>query len=218
MFKQKKTNPVDQVIMAQVEDVKKCLVHFEDFMRAACTENCDRETLKSLSVSVCNAESDADLSLRRMIDSLYGASFLPSTRTELIDIASSCDKVANKCEFFVKKMISQHFRIPQSYAADFLKITEISSKQFDVLESAISQLFSNYNSFVKDHSILDEIRNLESQVDEIEEGLYDRTYSPDTDLATSIQTERFIEIVSDISDIIENIADKLQIMLVSRKA
>ena len=33
-----------------------------------------------------------------------------------------------------------------------------------------------------------------------------------------MQTARFVELVCDISDVIENIADKIQIMLITRKA
>ena len=79
-------------------------------------------------------------------------------------------------------------------------------------------MFSDFGQLLKDHTILDEIRKLETKVDVIELKLYDKVFSMDIGLAERMQMTQFIETICDISDVIENIADKIQIMLVSRKA
>ena len=48
--------------------------------------------------------------------------------------------------------------------------------------------------------------------------LLKRVYELDNDLAYNVQLANFIEQTCDLSDIIENIADKIQIMLITRKA
>lgn len=218
MFTKKKENSVHVLIMEQINDVENCLVQFQSFIRAASTPQTGIETLRTLEEGIANAEAVADKSLRKMIDSLSGGSFLPSTRQDLISIATSCDKVANKCELYAKKAVCQKFIFPADFTDDLTEIVSITIDQFAVLEKSISRLFSDFGQLLKDHTILDEIRKLETKVDVIELKLYDKVFSMDIGLAERMQMTQFIETICDISDVIENIADKIQIMLVSRKA
>lgn len=213
----KKGKAAEAMISEQLKDVKECLVSFESFIRAACTTDVNFDTLDALAASVGLKESTADDSLRSMIDALGEGIYLPSTREDLIDIATMCDKVANKCESAANMVVFQQFTIPTEYDESMIKIMEITHKQFDILESAVKTLFTKVDVLVKDHKILDDIRALESEVDAIEQGLYRKIFKRDMPLAERTQLASFIDLVSDISDITENIADKIQIMLISRK-
>ena len=99
-----------------------------------------------------------------------------------------------------------------------MKIIAITREQFNVLKKSVLQLFMNFSDLLKDHKILDDIRAYESQVDAIEQSLYKKVFVLDMGLAERVQLAKMIEYLSDISDIIENIADKIQIMLITRKA
>ncbi len=218
MFKKTETHNIHKLIMTQINDVENCMMKFESFVRAACATDADTEILHSLCQEVCEQESIADISLRRMIDSLAGTSFLPSSREEIIEIASICDRVANKCEAFAEMVLVQNIKLPDGYCDSLLEIMSILKVQFDLLKDAISKLFDNFGPFLKDHSILDQIREQESKVDDIERQLYKKTYALDMGLAERMQLANLIEHLCAISDLIENIADKIQIMLVTRKA
>ena len=217
MFKRTKNNEVHAFIMAQIRDVEACMRSFENFIRAASSSATDADTLQMLCDDVCKKEDVADISLRRMIDSLAGTSFLPSSREDLIAIATSCDKVANKCEYVALTAVYQHFRFSEGHANDLLRIITITHKQFDLLEESISLLFSRFGDLLKDHSILDQIRSLETDVDHIEQKLYKDIFLMDLDLAHQMQLANYVESLCDLSYIIEDIADKIQIMLVTRK-
>ena len=217
MFKKTKNNEVHAYIMEQIKDVEACMRSFENFIRAASSPGTDAETLEMLCNDVCKKEDVADRSLRRMIDSLVGTSFLPSTREDLISIATSCDKVANKCESVALMAVYQHFRFPEDHANDLLKIISITHKQFDLLEESISLLFAKFGELLKDHAILDQIRALETEVDIIEQNLYKDIFRMDMDLAHQTQLVHYVDELCDLSDQIEDIADKIQIMLVTRK-
>lgn len=214
----RKNSDVHTLIMEQIADVEKTLVNYESFMRAATTEGVQNETLRSLMKGVFDAEDIADCSLRAMIDSLAEGSYLPSTREDLISIATSCDKVANKCETIAKIMVQQRIVLPTENAEDIMKTVEISRKQFSILEESISMLFSKFNALQKDHSILDRIRALETEVDVIEDRLQDTLFASDRSLAEKLQLSELYVFFGDISDIIEDIADKIQILLIARKA
>ena len=216
--KSAKTNTVHVLLLEQLRDVESCLRYFESFMHAACTPETVYETLKSLALNVSDAEAKADVSLRKMIDSLQGHAYLPSTREDIISVATSCDKIANACEGIANHVVYQHFSFPSQFADDFLSIISITHDQFEVLEKAITRLFTNFGEMLRDHSILDEIRKFESMVDKIEHKLNEAVYTLDIELAARMQLAKYVESLADISDTIENIADKMQIMLITRKA
>ena len=218
MFSKKKNNLVHTLIMEQISDIENCVINFDSFVRALCVADTPYETLENLATAIGKAEAIADDSLRRMIDSLEGGMFLPSTKEDIIYIATNCDRIANKCEGMAKTAVFQKFRFPQEFTEDLLNILSITHTQFDILEKSISGLFSDFNVMLKDHSILDEIRAEESKVDAIEEKLYKKIFELDVELAKQMQISNFVEMISAISDLIENIADKIQIMLVTRKA
>ncbi len=216
MFK-KSNNNVSELILEQLKDVEGCLINFENFMRAATTKDAKFETLRALYEGVHQMENSADRSLTVMIESLGGA-YLPSTREDLITIATSCDRVANKCEHTAMMMVFQKFVFPEEFNADIMEMLKITRNAFELLEKAIDKLFANLGGLIKDHSILNEIRDEESKVDKIEEALYEKVYNLDLPLAERRQLGDFVDLIADLSDIIENIADNIQIMLITRKA
>ena len=218
MIAKKKNNRVHELFTDQIKDVETCLIQFESFLLATTTKGTAFETMQALSGAVAQAEATADESLRRMIDSLAGTSLLPSTREELIEIATSCDRIANKCEHAANMIVFQRFRFPDAYTQDVMKIVSITREQFAILKKSVLQLFMNFSELLKDHKILDDIRTHESQVDAIEQNLYKQIFQLDMGLAERTQIAKMVEYLCDISDIIENIADKIQIMLITRKA
>ena len=218
MFKKSKNDNVYELITEQLRDVKSCLTSFEDFMRVATSSEDNSIALRALCDTVYEKEHQADITLRRMIDSLSAAMYLPSTREDLISIGTSCDKIANKCEDICYMVVLQNFRFPEEYYADILEILSITHKQYELLEKSISLLFARMGDFMKDYSILDDIRDYESAVDVFERKLLEKTYSRGMELAECMQLTGFIEDLCDLSDITENIADIIQIMLVTRKA
>ena len=219
MFLKPDNSKVHNMITEQIKDVEGCLKAYEKFLKAACKPETVTETLEALCDGVHQMENAADRSLRAMIDSLSDGAFLPATREDLIAIATSCDKVANKCEHTALQLNLEEFRFPVEYAKDLEAIMAATTEQFATLEKAIGMMFSNFGAMLKDHSILDEIRAGESKVDAIELSLLKTIYGKkELRLSERQQIAKFVEWICDISDIVEDIADKIQIMLITRKA
>lgn len=214
----KKNSSVHSLIMDEIRDVEKCVAVFENFMRAATTQGTQMQTLGSLCEGVMVAEGEADDSLRAMILSLSKGAYLPSTREDLIEIATSCDKIANKCETVARRIVQQQIHFPSEYVQEVQQIFTITKEQFGILEDCISMLFSQMHQLMKDPSKLNRIRDLESQVDDIEDHLYRSVFATQLELAAKMQIANIVELLCDLSDIMENIADKIQIMLIARKA
>ena len=56
----KKNSNIHTMIVEQIKDVEKCIIHFENFMRAATTAETVHETLRALFIGVQDAEAEAD--------------------------------------------------------------------------------------------------------------------------------------------------------------
>ena len=216
MFRRK--SDVHTLIMEQIKDVEKCIFEFEKFMEAATTPETIPETLVELVEGVKSAEDVADKSLRAMIDSLSDGAYLPSTREDLISIGTSCDKIANKCEYVAKTIVFQRFDFPEEFAQDVVDILSITKQQFEILEEAIGMLFQKMSALQKDTSILDNIRALETDVDHIEDKINTQIFQMNLALAEKMQVAHIVEHLCDLSDIIEDVTDKIHIMLIARKA
>ena len=216
MFRKK--SDVHTLIMEQIKDVEKCILEFEKFMEAATTPETIPETLIELVEGVKSAEDVADKSLRAMIDSLSDGAYLPSTREDLISIGTSCDKIANKCEYVAKTIVFQRFDFPEEFSQDVVDILSITKQQFEILEEAIGMLFQKMSALQKDTSILDKIRALETDVDHIEDKINTQIFQMNLALAEKMQVAHIVEHLCELSDIIEDVTDKIHIMLIARKA
>ena len=181
------------LISEQIKDVEECLIQFESFLRAATVEETAPETLRVLAAGVVKCE-------------------------DIIALACSCDRVANKCELASKRIVTRRVRFPKEFANDLIEIISLTKQEFALLSQGITMTFTQLNAFMKDHHLLDEIRMLESRVDVIEEKLYEAIYAMDMEPALQDRLAEMVELVCDSSDIIENIADQIQIILITRKA
>lgn len=216
MFAKNTANKVQNVVLAQLKDIEAAIFNLDEYVQELVKEDAGKESLRPLLDKVHEAENAADRTLRQMIDSL-DSSFLPATRTELIELGSVCDSIANKCLHFAQSVLFQGFKFPEAFAHDILEIVRLTKAEFALLVVAVGKLYGDFGSLLKDHSILDEVRGLETQVDALEESLTQRTYALDLSLAEKMQIAGHIDTLCDVSDVIENVADKVQIILVARK-
>ena len=217
-FNKVNKNKDQQMIMNQIKDVDSCLTCFENFMTVAVQSDAKGDVLEKLSQSVHQKENEADNSLRAMVDSLAEGGYLPSTREELVSLATNCDKIANKAEELVRNMCIQKFAFPAFCKERVLNVVANTKKMMDLLEESISRMYEDFGGLLKDHAILDDIRALESKVDVDEQSMLREVYAMNLGLAEKQQMAQFIDWLCNISDIQENIADRIQVMIITRKA
>ena len=216
MFKktgQKIWNLVDQ----HLGYVFECYCAFEKFMedflggKPACEMEDQYHEIDKL-------EGAADDVRRRLIKAFLEGSLLPSTRKEILDIVGRMDKIANKCQDIACKLVHENVSIPQAYCANMLEITKITKEQYLMMKRALKILFDDYEQLIKNESILDDIMQKEYEVDKLEDATTIALYKDETlDLAEKNHLKYFLGHLADISDMLEDIADHIQIIVVLRK-
>lgn len=197
-------------------DVVECLNKFEEYLKALFS-GASLDQLKSMKVAIDNCEHAADEELRHVVD-LLSDFFLPTTRSNLIAIVQSTDSVANISQSIARRITIEKANLPECVHSDILEIVKISKVQLDILYKSVDLLLNNYKKIFKDRKILDDIRAEESKIDSIEQMLYERIFDLDLPLYEKIYYRDFVAHICNISDVIEDIADKIQIMLVERES
>ncbi len=213
----KKDNRVQNCFEDHHHSVAECLEDMQDFFKELFSEKCDKHKLESIYVSIDSSESAADKELRHIVDLLSG-SFLPMTRSNLIAIVQNTDDIANACQSIARRVLLEKIQIPKELHHDILEIIEITRGQLDILYKAVDKLLNNFGSLLKNKKILDDIRREESRVDNIEEMLHERIFDMDITLTEKIYYRDLVSRIGQISDIIEDLSDRMQIMLVEREA
>ena len=97
-----------------------------------------------------------------------------------------------------------------------LEIIDITRGQLDILYKAVDKLLNNFSDLLKNKKILDDIRREESRVDNIEEMLHERIFEMDLSLTEKIYYRDLVSRIGQISDIIEDLSDRMHIMLIKR--
>ncbi|MEG0541630.1 MAG: TIGR00153 family protein [Angelakisella sp.] len=162
-------------------------------------------------------EKEADAARRAVVNEFLSGGMLPQTRTELLRLVELNDGVANKAQDVSRQIVYECVTFPDALKPDIKKMVDLTLQQLEALSHAIELLFSNYEQLIKDNSILEEVKNFEGLVDEDELQLIRAIFAMDIHLAEKNHMKYFVSKIADISDLIEDIADAIQIMVVLRK-
>ena len=213
----KKNDKISNAFYDHHEKVAEAFEGLEKFFDILFSENPDQHLLESAKVAISNAEGAADKDLRHVI-MVMKDSFLPITRKNMIGLVQSTDEIANTCEDIARQIFLEDIVIPKALRHDIKEIYEVTEQQLSLMYSAIDMLLNDFKKISKDRKILHDIREKESAVDNIEELLHERIFDMDISLTEKIYYRDLIESICQISDLIEDIADQISVILIEREA
>lgn len=167
-------------------------------------------------------ETEADSIVRNFMRCLCSGAFLPLFRKNIFQMVSSVDKVANAAENACDFCLSQRPEIPENLKGAFDDITQANMEMFPLLKEAVESLnlgiFGNAaDDEVHFQEIVKNISMNESNIDDLEWKLTREIFNADLPLANKMHLHAFLSHITAISDLIEDVADRLMI-LISREA
>lgn len=217
MFFRNQVGKVYTLVDEHFDDVSRCFDAYEAFMEEYLNTP-QSQRCHDLYATVDNLERDADVARRTLIREVGNTIIPGNTKTEIMSLVQMIDGVANICQDAARLIILERVVLPEAYRDDVRRIVAITRDQLNLLDEASSDLFNDYSSLEVEGGILGKIKRKESDVDEIELSLIKTLFESDMSLAEKLFYRNFLSRVCDISDLIENIADQIQIMVVSRKS
>jgi len=215
-----KEKKVKELIDEHMEKVGDCLGCFIGCLEAFLVN--DKAKSEAIHENCDYAETEADILRRKIGDYLYSGAFLPIERKDIYMLSEYVDKIANKAENTSDVVVYQHPHIPEAYKEAFRKIIATLDKMFRFLQEAV-KLFTPEDT-LESHETLTEIREhisaigvMESEIDKEEEALMRTIFSSELPLSQKMQIERFLRRITEVSDVIEDAADRLNILVIGEK-
>jgi len=219
MFSEKERK-VKQLIDDHVEQVGDCLSCFRGCFEAFLENDAIRS--ESIHENCDYAETEADILRRKIGDALYSGAFLPMERKDVYMMTESIDKIANKAETASDVVVYQCPEVPNDYKGDLHDIVETIADMFKTFREAALK-FTPDDSLQTEGNLaairekITTIGVMESEVDKKEEALLRTIFRSELPLANKIQLERFVRHITAISDVIEDAADRLYVLVIRER-
>ncbi len=213
MFFDKKEQQVKEFMKEHLGKVEECLGLFEKTIRIYLDgklEEADRG-----SYSVHKKEHEADDCRRKILAKLAEGAFLPFFREDFISIVELVDKIANRAKTVTQTMILEAPKVPEEMEGEVESLTKTVVSTLEPLMKIFDQASLNLESTAK---LIEEISIREQEADAIEFKLLKKIFREvDIPTADRIILASFIRTISEVADAVENVGDRIQI-LISKQA
>jgi predicted phosphate transport protein (TIGR00153 family) len=160
--------------------------------------------------NVNELESEADTLLREIREMLYSGAYLPQIRGDIYGLMSTIDDVNNKAEDCFDFFHYQGPEIPTEYAAEIGVLLDLTMECFDSFEKALKAYFGPKDKLNKVRKHSKRVRELESETDEIKRTMTARIFKSSMDKGEKIHLHSSLRRITNISDAIEDAADRLE--------
>ncbi len=215
MFFQKK-NDLKNTFAPFNQATSSSLINFSKFIEIYFKDN-QSPSLEKIYEKINEDEHASDILRRDLISNLTNIPMLPKTRGELLELLILLDEIPNACQEISRQIICEAAILPSFTSTYITNIVSITLKQHQSLLLALENLFVDYELLLKETQTLTVISNLEKEVDYVEISLIKEIFQSDLPLAEKMYFKEIINKICDISDLIEDIADSIQVMAVLRK-
>ncbi len=209
MFFDKKEQRVKEFMQKHVDKIKECLVLLEKTIGLHLEGK--REEANVSSYNLHEKEHEADEIRRDIISKLADGAFLPFIREDYIGIVEMIDNIANGAKMVTQTMVIQEPNIPPEMHAD---IKGLASRVVATMEPLVKLVEGPMLDKPKSMALIQEISTREQAADAIEFKLLKYLFHESgIPLAEKIIIGELIKMISEIADEIENVGDRIQVLI-----
>ncbi|MCX6355296.1 MAG: TIGR00153 family protein [Candidatus Aureabacteria bacterium] len=213
MFWDKKEQQVKDFMKEHLGKIKECLQVFEKTINIYLDGK--EEEANTSSYNVHKEEHAADEIRRKILAKLSEGAFLPFFREDYIGIVELVDKIANRAKTVTQNLVIECPKIPEEMHDD---IRLLAHKAVVTIEPLIALFEVPLLDKEKSMVLIQEISTREQAADAIEFKLLKHLFKESKiSLAEKIIIGTTIKMISEVADAIENVGDRVQI-LISKQA
>ncbi|WP_299733944.1 TIGR00153 family protein [uncultured Endozoicomonas sp.] len=206
-------------IQKHISTVHECALQLEPFFLAVFASDWDEAEV--LQQKITKLENKADAIKRRIRLSLPKSLFLPVPRTDLLEIVTVQDKVANRAKDIAGLMIGRKMMVPESMHDAFIAYVRLSIKTSAQALTAIHELDSLLETGFQGREVdlvermVEELNSIENETDQdqvkVRRLLFDIEQTlPPIDV---IFLYKIIDWVGDLADRASRVGSHLQLLL-----
>ena len=159
-------------------------------------------------------ESDSD-ALRRAIEAqLYSQTLIPESRGDVLGLLENLDSVLNLFEGALWGLSIENPDIPPELHGDYAALVDQATAAVESLVLACRAFFRNVDA-VGDH--MHKVMFFEKEADKVSTKLKRRIFDSDLELAHKLHLRHFVEMIDNVADHSEDVADRLAIYAIKRQ-
>ncbi len=215
MIFNKKEREVEEMVIGHLKVVEKILQQFKDMIDYYLERrDLEDKVFKEKARSIDNLEHQADEAKREIENRLFEGAFLPIHREDYVVLVDRIDEIANKTEDVADLMVLTRPRIPEFLVGDFRRIIEATVETFVPVMKLIQTFREDIDRVMED---VKTISRKEQEVDQILWDMVKKLFKSDLDLCEKLHLREVMVSIADISDLIEDAADRFRMMVIKRK-
>lgn len=158
-------------------------------------------------------ESKAD-SLRRSVETqLYTQTLIPESRGDVLGLMENLDSVLNDIEGALWSFSIEAPEIPAEFHGDFASLADKSTMAVESLVLASRAFFRDIEA-VGNHN--HKVLFYEKEADKVGTRLKRAIFASDLPLSRKAQLRNFVEVIDNVADMSEDVADRLSIYTIKR--
>jgi len=158
-------------------------------------------------------EHEADHDRKYVKTELYTYSLMPESRGDVLGLLENMDKLIDTSKEVLYNFSIERPNIPKIFKADYIDLTENTTKCVENLIIATRAFFVS-SPIIKDH--INKVEFYETEVDKITTKIKTEIFSSDLRLSEKQHLRFFVHTVERISDMAEDISERISISVIKR--
>ncbi len=215
MFGPSPIKPIEQHIRKAHQCAKQLYPFFEAIL------NKDWKTAKNIKEKIITLEKEADVIKRDLRLNLPTGLFLPVSRTDLLELLSAQDKIANTAEHIAELIVSRHMTIPDELTSLFmpflhrcLDASKQACKAINELDELLETGFRGNEVKIVNEMIvtLDEIEHdSDEQLSEIRHAIFD--LEKKLSAIDTLFLYKLVQWIGELAEHAQTVGARLQILI-----
>lgn len=189
------------------------------FVEAVCEENWTKAS--ELRVQISQLEKDADEIKREVRMNLPRGLFLPVERTDLLELITQQDKIANKAKDISGQFLGRELAIPSQIQPSFVAFVDRSIDAIAQAAKAINEFDELLETGFRGREVelvermITELDSIEDDTDSMQISIRQELRKIEDELnpIDVMVTYRMIEWIGDLADLAERVGSRLELML-----
>ncbi|MDE1461958.1 TIGR00153 family protein [Spartinivicinus poritis] len=215
MFGRSPIGPIQQ----HIAKVHECATQLVPFINAAMSDNW--EEAAKIQADIANLEGEADVLKKEIRLSLPKSLFLPVPRTDLLDIITVQDKVANRAKDIAGLMLGRQMSIPaelqpefKDYIARSVDTSAQALKAMSELDELVETGFSGREVDIVE-KMIEDLDAIESDTDKIQVAIRAKLFQLEKQLppVDVMFLYKIIDWIGDLADRASRVGSHLQLLL-----
>lgn len=188
-------------------------LHFSEGIREYLSGN--MELFESRIKTVRELEQNADELRRNIRFHLYNDMLIPDSRGDVLGLLETTDSIIDQVKKVLTNFSNELPQIPDEYKGDFQLLADHTTKTINEFKLAATAFFNSRKS-VNDH--INQVYFYETEIDKVEERLKRGIFQDGivTDFSQKIHLRYFTEKAANVSDIVEDVCERLTISAIKR--